>query len=131
MFLTKECDYAMRVVRELAHYEKKSVQTICESEHIPITFAYKILKKLESAGIVKSTRGVLGGYQLSKPLNEISMFDIVSAANESLVINECLKMGHVCPNHSEQKRCKIHTELACMQDELIMMLKRKTMDVLV
>ena len=132
MFLTKECDYAMRIVRALSDYEKKSVNLICEREHIPIHFAYKILKKLECAEIVSSIRGALGGYQLVRSLDKISMLDIVNAMNESLVINECLKTGHVCPNNDgSHKRCKIHTELATMQDELVRMLKGRTMDELV
>jgi len=131
MFLTKECDYAMRIVRALSDFERKSVHSICESEHIPVHFAYKILKKLECTQVVSSTRGAFGGYKLSKALEEISLFDIASAANENLLINECLKAGHVCLNNTENKRCKVHTELASIQDELVRMLGAKTMDELV
>jgi len=132
MFLTKECDYAMRIVRALSDYEKRSVHVICEKEHIPVHFAYKILKKLECAEIVSSVRGAFGGYQLAKSLDKISMFDIVNAMNDSLAITECLKMGHVCPNNDgSHKQCKIHAELASMQYELIRMLRGRIMDELV
>ena len=61
MFLTKECDYAMRIVRNLSTQEITPVKKICADEHMPLPFAYKILKKLERARILKSFRGAFGG----------------------------------------------------------------------
>lgn len=53
MFITRESDYAMRVVRALMGETRLSVSEICEREAITAPFAYKILKKLQNAGIVK------------------------------------------------------------------------------
>jgi len=130
MFLTKECDYAIRVVRALSGMEKKTVKEICDLEHVPFNFAYKILKKLERAGIVQSIRGAHGGYQLSKALNKISLFDIISAADTELYINECLKPGHECINNMNGKLCSVHQELGQIQANLTDILKAKTFDML-
>ena len=62
MFITRESDYAMRVVRALMGETRLSVSEICEREAITAPFAYKILKKLQNAGIVEGYRGVHGGY---------------------------------------------------------------------
>ena len=43
-----------------------SVSDICEKEAITAPFAYKILKKLQKAEIVKGYRGVHGGYSLNR-----------------------------------------------------------------
>ena len=48
MFITRECDYAVRVIRALQG-ERLSVPEICEKEAITAPFAYKILKKLQKA----------------------------------------------------------------------------------
>lgn len=128
MFLTKECDYAIRAVRALADYEIKTVAIISELEHIPLNFAYKILKKLERVGIVESFRGKLGGYGLSKKLDQISVLDIISATNENLYINECLRPGHICPNNTENSRCSVHQALAHIQEDLSNTLKNTTID---
>ena len=53
MFITRECDYAVRVLRALAGETRLSVNEICDREAITAPFAYKILKKLQKAGIVK------------------------------------------------------------------------------
>ena len=50
MFITRECDYAVRVVRALWGESRLSVSDICEKEAITAPFAYKILKKLQKAG---------------------------------------------------------------------------------
>ena len=128
MFLTRECDYAVRVVRSLADDEKKPVNMICEEEHVPVYFAYKILKKLEKAKIVKATRGAIGGYQLAQKLNKITLLDIVAAVDSELLINACLKEGFDCPRNTDDHCCKVHVELCEIQDRLVAMLQEKTMD---
>ena len=44
MLITRECDYAVRVIRALTGEERLSVNDICEREAITAPFAYKILK---------------------------------------------------------------------------------------
>lgn len=55
MFITRESDYAMRVIRALMWEPRLSVSEICERESITAPFAYKILKKLQNAGSWKDT----------------------------------------------------------------------------
>ena len=57
MFITRECDYAVRVIRALAGESRLSVSEICEKESITAPFAYKILKKLQEAGACKGVPG--------------------------------------------------------------------------
>lgn len=128
MFITRECDYAIRVVRALADAEKKSVNVICEEEHVPVYFAYKILKKLEKAKIVSAIRGAVGGYQLAKDIKKITLYDIVSSVDAELFLNACLKEGFDCPRNPNETCCKVHVELDRIQNALMTMLKEKTMD---
>ena len=74
MFITRECDYAVRVVRALWGESRLSVSDICEKEAITAPFAYKILKKLQKAEIVKGYRGVHGGYSLNRGLDELTLY---------------------------------------------------------
>jgi len=128
LFITRECDYAIRVVRALADAEKKSVNVICEEEHVPVYFAYKILKKLEKAKIVSAIRGAVGGYQLAKDIKKITLYDIVSSVDAELFLNACLKEGFDCPRNPNETCCKVHVELDRIQNALMTMLKEKTMD---
>ena len=131
MFLTKECDYAIRIVRSLSNMEMKSVKSVCCDEHIPHPFAYKILKKLEHAGIVKSQRGSTGGYQLVRDPDSVTIFNIVSSVDDHLLLNECLQDGYVCENNAHGNLCPIHIELSRLQNLLVAALDEKAMSELI
>jgi len=131
MFLTKECDYAIRVVRGLADENIKTTKTICENEQIPMPFAYKILKKLEIAGIISAHRGTNGGYRLAKKPDSVTLFDIVNTVDRNLFINECLRQGYTCPNNTDGKNCGVHREFCRLQSILIAALSEKTISDLI
>ena len=129
MFLTKECDYGIRITRALADNKQKAVPIICEMENIPQQYAYKILKKMERAGIVQSKRGPDGGYRLVKTPNSFTMYDIVSAIDEKLFLSECLKSrGQLCPRNTPEAPCAVHRELHHIQDMLIREMLSKSME---
>ncbi|WP_145434572.1 RrF2 family transcriptional regulator [Lacipirellula limnantheis] len=46
---------------------------------MPERFLLQVLRNLVNEGILKSTRGVDGGYRLAKPLAQITMLDVVEA----------------------------------------------------
>ena len=52
LIITREIDYAIRVLRAISDNELHSVQKMSETEDIPCHFAYKIVKKLEKAGLL-------------------------------------------------------------------------------
>lgn len=128
MFITRECDYAVRVVRALRGESRLSVTDICEKEAVTAPFAYKILKKLQKAGIVKGYRGVHGGYSLDRGLDELTLYDIYSAIDPDMFIIECLDPGYNCIRDGQDGiPCQVHKELLAVQNELVTLLKKKTM----
>jgi Rrf2 family protein len=127
MLLTKEGDYGARIIRTLASGEKKAVAVICENEHIPIPFAYKILKKMEHAGLLKGIRGRNGGYKLIKTLGEITLYDVMTAVDETIFIFECLSDRKYCPLNRADSPCAVHLELDRLQNLLIAEMQKKTM----
>ena len=128
MFITRESDYAMRVVRALMGETRLSVSDICEREAITAPFAYKILKKLQNAGIVEGYRGVHGGYALKKDPSELSLYNIYSAIDSDMSIIECLNGKCECArNGQDGVPCSAHNELKDIQNQLWAMLRRKSM----
>jgi len=128
MLLTKESDYGIRTIRALAADEKKTVRVICETEHIPNQYAYKILKKLEHAGFVHSVRGRDGGYCLSKPLNTYTLYDVVVALDENFAIFECLREDSECVFKDPEHTCTVHLEFIRLQQMLVDEMRKLTMD---
>ena len=87
----------MRVIRALMWEPRLSVSEICERESITAPFAYKILKKLQNAGLVEGYRGVHGGYALKRNPEELSLYEIYSAIDPDMSIIECLNGTYQCP----------------------------------
>lgn len=128
MFITRECDYAVRVIRALAGEERLSVNDICEKEDITAPFAYKILKKLQKAEIVRGYRGVHGGYSMKKELGGVTLLEIYRAIDPDLFIIECMSPKFECRrNGSDGDACKVHSELARIQQKLMELLSEKTL----
>jgi Rrf2 family protein len=130
MLITMESDYAVRIIRELSRGGgstggRKTVQSICEREQVPRQYGYKILKKLEKAGLVASFRGINGGYALVKKLESITLFDVFTAVDGSLLLSECMGHGSKCPMNSGGRRCAVHSEFARLQKLLLEGLKEK------
>lgn len=48
---------------------------------MPERFLLQVLRTLVNEGLLKSTRGVDGGYRLAKPASQISLLDIVEAVD--------------------------------------------------
>lgn len=81
--VSAKVNYACLAMLELAnqHASGKPVQIrrLAEAHGIPVQFLVQILLQLKAAGLVCSTRGACGGYQLSQPPDDISIGDIVRA----------------------------------------------------
>ena len=82
MLFTKECDYAIRIMRALSDGELVSVSNICAAEQLPSAMTYKITRKTgKNRVFLKSCRGTNGGYCLNRTLSEISLYDICAAVD--------------------------------------------------
>ncbi|MGN1115648.1 MAG: RrF2 family transcriptional regulator [Candidatus Ornithomonoglobus sp.] len=116
MKITREADYALRIVAELARSGRQiEAKTIAEQNDIPYRFTLKILRKLVQAGYLKSYRGVNGGYALDKPAEEITLKNIIEVIDGQIALNICLS-GDCCANSVE---CRVKNKLAVIQKNLI------------
>jgi Rrf2 family protein len=82
MRVSAKADYALRAVIELAVMGGESPvkgERIAQAQEIPLKFLENILGDLRHAGIVRSQRGVEGGYWLARPGEEITVAEVVRA----------------------------------------------------
>ncbi|MDR0641164.1 MAG: Rrf2 family transcriptional regulator [Treponema sp.] len=128
MFITRESDYAVRIIRSLADGAKKSMGDISAGELVPVPFAYKILKKLEKGGLVQSFRGAGGGYRLTRAAAQITLFDVMIAVDGKLLLSECMDHNYRCPHREGGKQCKVHGEFERIQALILAGLRERTLD---
>lgn len=85
-------DYACRALLSLAIHSDStgptSVRDIAERTGLPQPYLEQILLALKGAGLVKSKRGVGGGYVLAKPASEIRLSDIISAVDGPITLGD-------------------------------------------
>jgi Rrf2 family protein len=107
MQITRETDYAIRCVLHLSKDPDRviMVDSIARDKKIPKSFLAKILQKLTKAGIVKSFRGVNGGYQLDKHPSEVSLLNIIESIEGPVVMNECAMNKKICDMSDS---CTVH-----------------------
>ena len=93
MIITKETDYALRILRVLLDGEKHSVAEMSETELIPNQFAYQILRKLSAGNLVRVSRGALGGCELSCDLDATSLYDLMGVVGERGILCACMPLA--------------------------------------
>src|SRR3989440_6733649 len=84
-------DYAARALLSLALHGSErptSVKEIAERTHLPQPYLEQILLSVKGAGLVRSKRGVGGGYVLARPADEITLAEIVSAVDGPIVAGD-------------------------------------------
>ena len=81
MRVSAKADYALRAAIELAAAGDGPVkgERIAQAQEIPLKFLENILLELRHAGIVRSQRGVEGGYWLARPAGEVSLAEVIRA----------------------------------------------------
>ncbi|MDH3626390.1 MAG: Rrf2 family transcriptional regulator [Acidobacteriota bacterium] len=75
-------DYGIRAMLHIASLpDGKSVRRveIAEAEGIPTNFMAKVLRRLVRYGLLRSARGLHGGFCLSRPATQISLLELVEA----------------------------------------------------
>lgn len=119
MRITRESDYAIRIVYCLMRYNsKKSARKISEESGVTQRFTLKILRKLSMAGILRSHRGKEGGYALSLPPEEITLGLIIETIDGPIRINHCIAQGYECEGMEGECGCEIRKEIYAANERL-------------
>ncbi|MCT7908405.1 Rrf2 family transcriptional regulator [Arcobacter lacus] len=108
MLLTKKSEYALLSLISIAKSsEPKNVDVLSKELDISKSFLAKIMQNLAKHELVISHRGVNGGFLLKKPLEDITVLEIVEAAEERMpMVFECSPSLQSCPNN-KAKFCTI------------------------
>jgi Rrf2 family transcriptional regulator, cysteine metabolism repressor len=82
MKLSRTVAYAVRATLQLAQYSQGTpvpCSKLASDGHMPERFLLQILRNLVTHGILRSTRGVEGGYALTRPPEQISLLEVIEA----------------------------------------------------
>lgn len=99
MRISSRCEYGLRAMVYLAQQEAGKPVPLTEivaREGIPGPFLERILARLRDAGLVSTTRGVSGGYQLARGAETIAVGDIMTALEGPLTLVGCVADDTAC-----------------------------------
>lgn len=113
MKLTSRGDYATRVIMELSASEGPralSVHDLASRTGIPAKYLEQIMLRLRTADVVRSRRGVHGGYELAREPRQLTVGEVIRVMDGPLAPSPCASQSaHVpCPAY----RCP--TEAGCV-----------------
>ncbi|MEW5920127.1 MAG: Rrf2 family transcriptional regulator [Bacillota bacterium] len=126
MQITRQTEYAIRTIIELAKAEKSkllSTKIISQHQGIPEVFLKKTIQLLAHAGLITTQRGTQGGVRLAVAADKITIADIVTAVEGRLAINMCLSESYECPN---KPVCRVHRILWRAQATMLAELSRES-----
>ncbi len=99
MQFTKAEEYGIFGVLYLAQQPAGKItplSEISESQSVPEKFLAKIFQSLSKSGLIRSHRGVKGGFSLGKPANEITIKEIVENIQGPYFLAKCLHNEEIC-----------------------------------
>jgi len=117
--LSKKVEYALLAVQYIAQREGSvvSAKEIAEAYNLSFELVSKVLQSLIKAGFVRSYQGAQGGYTLTRRSSEISVGDVVVAAEgKKKSIVECAGDDH--ESCYIQEKCTIRHPLAKIQEKI-------------
>lgn len=95
--LSKRVEYGIMALvhlEVLCDGERVSTRELSESYAIPEQHLGKVLQKMSKAGLIVSIQGAHGGYNLTRPLSEITLGELVE------VLDGPLKLPHGGEDHA-------------------------------
>ena len=128
--LSRPCTYAIRALTFLAMQppgKRTGAREVSDHEGIPSSFLSKVLLQLRRGRLLRSYKGIGGGYELALPPDKISLLMVVCCI-DGAPFNDCILGDHECLAESE---CPLHQSWAPVRDKLNDYLERNTLAELV
>ena len=95
--LSRAGEYALRGLIYIAGRkggDTVGIREIARKQNIPEAFLVKVFNKLVLCGIVRSKRGNRGGFVLCRQPDNISLFDVITAVEGNIQLNDCMFCGN-------------------------------------
>lgn len=108
--ITRQTEYAIRGLMELAQRDEGTpirLKTIAEACEVSEAFLAKIFQMLSQHNVVKSHRGVKGGFSLGRDIKEINLREVVEICEGGIALNHCLRKVDPCHRAEDCKMSKV------------------------
>ena len=114
---------AMVTLAALRESEYRGVAEIARETGSPRNYLGKLLLQLSRHGLVQSRKGLGGGFRLSKPAQEIRLYDVMAAIEDIGRWTECAFSNRAC---SDANPCMVHGRWGHVREAFLTFLRDTT-----
>jgi Rrf2 family protein len=127
MLFSRSAEYGIRAMTFLASLPPgrlAGAREISEAEQIPMPFLWKILQNLAKRKLIRSFKGLRGGYELAMPPEILTLSMILEATDSADRLGNCV-LG--LPNCSDENACPLHDTWKELRGNMNAMLHQNTL----
>jgi len=129
MILSKTTGYGIRALGFIANHGSAtpcSLQEIADGEGIPPIYLQKVLGQLRRHRLLRSVRGIGGGYEFDQAPESISLWEVFRVLEPDPYLEGCIIGRNTACHEASEGHCALHDPWVRMREELIDALKKTT-----
>lgn len=126
MIVSKTTAYGIRALAYLASQPPDrlcGLQEIAEHEKIPPVYLRKVLGELRRHRLLRSVKGIHGGYELARPPQTITLWEVFRVLEPDPYLDMCILGRGVC---TPECACEVHEDWQNVRRDLVALLQTKT-----
>ena len=115
MKISARTRYGLRILLDVAQHESdkspRSIRDIANAQGISGAFISRLVVPMKRAGLIRSLRGIGGGFRLAKSPDNISILDIMNTLDGPVSLLKCISTPKTCSRHACCPSRSIWTDL--------------------
>jgi Rrf2 family protein len=126
VILSKATSYGIRALAYMASLPEQrllGLQEIAAHEDIPPAYLRKILGELRRHRLLRSVKGIHGGYELGRSPKEITLWEVFKVLEPDPYMDTCILGNKIC---TPESACAFHDDWQKLRTELMALLETRT-----
>jgi Rrf2 family protein len=118
--LNRKLEYALMALKYMSQKipgELTSAKEVSDSFSTPFDATARVMQAMAQRGLLRAEQGAFGGYQITKDLSKVTMFQLLEIIEGPINVVKCLSNSkeETCGNHS---KCNILSPVQLLQSKL-------------
>jgi Rrf2 family protein len=125
MIFSKTTSYGIRALAYIASQPERlcGLQEIAQHETIPPAYLRKILGELRRHRLLRSVKGIHGGYELGRAPQAITLWEVFTVLEPDPYMDQCVLDSRSC---TPELACALHDEWQKVRRDLVALLETRT-----
>ena len=131
MRLSRRSEYGLRALVDLVRHERSgpvSLAALAQRNRLPPKFLEQIMSTLRHAGIVRTTLGARGGYEMGVDPGQVTLGRVIRLLDGALAPLGCVSLRYYEPcSCVDEATCSLRDVMIDVRDSMLEILDRETL----